>query len=285
MLRHAGISEIYTREHPLLLFLRPSLPVHNLCYILLLVSFVFYRPFSVPFPFSLAMRRQRGWVIQWFVLLITELRGRHSTIVPSSRREERERVEWTSATPEIAENKETAFSREKHASACVELRSFLASYATYFIFSSLRGRQNVSREESIFSSLSSRDLLSYFSLTSTSCYCRHRCRASVAFLMQEKYSIVHCTCYTKRTYRFPPRTYKAGWQGIPVHFPRFSPLAGAIQQEINLARINRAKRCACLGAVRVTRATWRRRDRNMHFVRALRRVVAVRIMNPVCITE
>jgi len=115
-------------------------------------------------------------------------------------------------------------------------------------------------------------------MTPMSCYCRHQCRASIASLMHEKYSM--CAVHVIQNVLIVfPRVYKGGWQGIPVHFPRFSPLAGAIQREINLARINRAKRCACPGAVRVMRATWRRRDRNMHSVWALHRVAAVRIMN------
>ena len=103
MLRHAGISEIYTRGHSLLSLVpslpsveRACLPVHNLRHVpSCLVSFVFYR---LPFPFlsfsfalpPLSSRHQHDWVIQWFVLLITELRGR-GTMVPSSRQEWNER--------------------------------------------------------------------------------------------------------------------------------------------------------------------------------------------------
>lgn len=189
MLRHASISEIYTRgASPSSLPCpfdreRACLPVHNLRHVpSCLVSFVFYRlPLSLFLSRSLSSR-QRDWVIPWFVLLITELRGtRYNGSVESTR------VEWTSGTPDITENEGTASPRGKHASApalCFDLFPSAVRDFTFPHFARHAGRQ-----ESIFSSLSSLDLPPYFFLTPASYYCCHRCRAGVVFLMEERYRI------------------------------------------------------------------------------------------------
>lgn len=101
MLRRAGISEIYTRGHPLSLLslslFRPREPVSRYitCHVpSCLVSFVFYR---LPLPplSLLSSHRQRDWqwVIQWFVLLIMELRGKRYNGSVESTREWNERRE------------------------------------------------------------------------------------------------------------------------------------------------------------------------------------------------
>lgn len=226
MLRHAGISEIYTRGHPLL-SLAPStkrarLPVHNLRHVTsCLVSFIFYR---LPFPASLylsrslaslaslASRRQRDWVIQWFVLLITELREGRGTMAPSSRQERNERRELRISRKMKGRHLRVENTRGVPAS-CFDLFPSRCIRDVRLYYSQLYSGTPVGRSQ--FSRRYCRAIYRRIS------FWRPRVvivvivvAPALYFVMEEKYR-----CYVKRIYRLPAhvRVLTKGF----VHCPRF----------------------------------------------------------------
>lgn len=188
------------------MFLLVSSPSSFIVSLSLLPFYLFFsRSVSLSLSLSLlSSRRQCDWVIQWFVLLITELRGtRYNGSVESTKSGMN-----SSGTPDITENEGTASPRGKHARTGVVLRSFpvRCTRRTTLLFPALR---YAGRQESIFSSLS-RDLPPYFFLTPASCYCCHRCRAGVIFLMEKKYRLY----VLRETYLSLPSACKGADKGF-----------------------------------------------------------------------